>query len=75
MVLVKTVELNIIQMLKYGKYLNMKYAKIEDNMLKYFANLLMVAEEVSDDVFADMIKEDGTFDYTEEFKIVHKLDI
>ena len=68
------VELNIIQMLKYGKYLNMKYAKIENNIVKVISyNPVDGWEQVSDDVFADMIKkEDGTFDYTEEFKIDHK---
>jgi len=68
------VEQNTIQMLKYGKYLNMKYAKIEDNVVKVISYEPIDGwEEVSDDVYADMVrKEDGTFDYTEEFKINHK---
>ena len=67
------VEQNIIQMLKYGKYLNMKYAKIENNIVKVISyNPIDGWEQVSDNVYADMIKkEDGTFDYTEEFKINH----
>ena len=52
----------------------MKYAKIEDNVVKVISYEPVDGwEEVSDDVYADMIKkEDGTFDYTEEFKIDHK---
>ena len=45
----------------------MKYAKIEDNVVKVISyNPVDGWEQVSDDVFADMIKkEDGPFDYTE----------
>ena len=61
-------------MLKYGKYLNMKYAKIEDDVVKVISyEPVNGYEEVSDDVYADMVKkENGTFDYTEQFKIDHK---
>ena len=52
----------------------MKYAKIEDNVVKVISYQPVDGwEEISDDVYADMIrKEDGTFDYTEEFKTAHK---
>tara|TARA_R100001082_G_C4259814_1_gene115068 strand:+ start:391 stop:564 length:174 start_codon:yes stop_codon:yes gene_type:complete len=52
----------------------MKYAKIENNVVKVISYQPVDGwEQVSDNVYADMIrKEDGTFDYTEEFKIAHK---
>ena len=52
----------------------MKYAKIENNVVKVISyNPVDGWEQVSDNVYADMIKkEDGTFDYTEEFKTAHK---
>ena len=52
----------------------MKYAKIEDNVVKVISyDPIDDWEEVSDNVYADMIKkDDGTFDYTEEFKNNHK---
>ena len=52
----------------------MKYAKIENNVVKVISyNPVDGSEQVSDNVYADMIKkEDGTFDYTEEFKTAHK---
>ena len=48
----------------------MKYAKIEDNVVKVISYQPVDGwEEVSDDVYADMIrKEDGTFDITDEVK-------
>ena len=63
-----------MQTLKYGRYLKMKYAKIENNVVKIISYQPVDGwEQVSDNVYADMIrKEDGTFDYTEEFKIAHK---
>jgi hypothetical protein len=51
----------------------MKYALIKNNkveLISYQATEGFV--EVADTVFADMIrKSDGTFDYTDEFKLTH----
>ena len=68
------VEQKFIQMYKYGRYLKMKYALIENNIVKVISYPPVDGwEEVSDDVFADMVrKEDGTFDYTDEFKSTHR---
>jgi len=51
----------------------MKYALIENNIVKVISYPPVDGwEEVSDNVFADMVrKEDGTFDYTDEFKAAH----
>tara|TARA_R100001086_G_scaffold15628_1_gene7702 strand:- start:9 stop:176 length:168 start_codon:yes stop_codon:yes gene_type:complete len=54
----------------------MKYALIEDNVVKVISyqptdNFV----EVADNVYADMIKkEDGSYDYTDEFKAAHTLE-
>ena len=55
----------------------MKYAKINNNVVKVISYEPTEGfVEVSDNVFADMVKkEDGTFDYTEEFKAEHTGDI
>ena len=52
----------------------MKYSKIENNIVNIISyDPIDGWEEVSDNVYADMVrKEDGTFDYTEQFKIDHK---
>ena len=48
----------------------MKYALIKNNIVEQISYQPVDGwEEVSDNVFADMIKKsDGTFDYTDEFK-------
>ena len=48
----------------------MKYALIENNIVKVVSYQLTEGfVEVADNVFADMVKkEDGTFDYSNEFK-------
>ena len=48
----------------------MKYALIENNIVKVISYQLTEGfVEVADNVFADMVKkEDGTFDYSNEFK-------
>ena len=48
----------------------MKYALIENNIVEQISYQPANGwEEVSDNVFADMVKKsDGTFDYTDEFK-------
>ena len=55
----------------------MKYALIENNVVKVISNESTDGfVEVSDNVFADMVKkEDGTFDYTDEFKEAHTGDL
>jgi len=52
----------------------MKYALIENNVVKLISYQPMEGwEEVDDTVFADMIKKtDGTFDYTDEYKQEHQ---
>ena len=52
----------------------MKYALIENNVVKVISYQPVDGwEQVSDNVFADMVKkEDGTFDYTDEFKATHR---
>ena len=51
----------------------MKYALIIDNKVVQISYQYIDGYvEVSDNVFADMIKKsDGTFDYTDEFKLEH----
>jgi hypothetical protein len=55
----------------------MKYALIENNVVKAISYQPTEGFiEVSDNVYADMIKkEDGTFDYTDEFKAEHTGDL
>ena len=55
----------------------MKYALIENNVVKLISYEPTEGfVEVSDNVFAEMVrKEDGTFDYTEEFKEAHTGDL
>ena len=55
----------------------MKYALIENNVVKIISYQPVDGwEQVPDNVFADMVKkEDGTFDYTDEFKETHTGDI
>jgi|TARA_X000001036_G_scaffold420902_1_gene442212 hypothetical protein len=55
----------------------MKYALIENNVVKLISYQPVDGwEQVSDNVFADMVKkEDGTFDYTDEFKEAHTGEI
>jgi hypothetical protein len=55
----------------------MKYALIENNVVKVISYQPVDGwEQVSDNVFADMVKkEDGTFDYTDEFKEAHTGDL
>jgi hypothetical protein len=55
----------------------MKYALIENNVVKVISYQPVNGwEQVSDNVFADMVrKEDGTFDYTDEFKAEHTGDV
>jgi len=55
----------------------MKYALIENNVVKLISYEPTEGfVEVSDNVFADMVKkEDSTFDYTEEFKAEHTGDL
>lgn len=55
----------------------MKYALIENNIVKVISyQPTQGFVEVADNVFADMVKkEDGTFDYTDEFKETHTGDI
>ncbi len=55
----------------------MKYALIENNVIKVISYQPVDGwEQVSDNVFADMVKkEDGTFDYTDEFKVEHTGDL
>jgi len=54
-----------------------KYALIENNVVKVISYQPVDGwEQVSDNVFADMVrKEDGTFDYTDEFKEAHTGDV
>jgi hypothetical protein len=55
----------------------MKYALIIDNKVVQISYPYVDGYvEVNDNVFADMIKKsDGTFDYTDEFKLAHtKID-
>ena len=54
----------------------MKYALIENNIVKVISYQPVNGwEQVNDNVFADMVrKEDGTFDYTDEFKASHTGD-
>jgi hypothetical protein len=56
--------------------LNMKYAKIKNNIVEVISYQPVDGwEQVSDNVFADMVKKsDGTFDYTDEFKQNHIYD-
>jgi hypothetical protein len=51
----------------------MKYALIVDNKVVQISYPYVEGYvEVDDNVFADMIKKsDGTFDYTDEFKLAH----
>jgi hypothetical protein len=51
----------------------MKYALIVDNKVVQISYQNVEGYiEVADNVFADMIKKsDGTFDYTDEFKLTH----
>ena len=55
----------------------MKYALIENNVVKLISYQPVNGwEQVNDNVFADMVrKEDGTFDYTDEFKDEHTGDV
>jgi len=55
----------------------MKYAKIENNVVKVISYQPVNGwEQVDDNVFADMVKKsDGTFDYTEAFKAEHSGDL
>ena len=48
----------------------MKYAKINNNIVELISHQYVDGwEQVSDDVYAEMIKKsDGTFDYTDEVK-------
>ncbi len=57
-------------MFKYGRYLKMKYALIENNIVKMISYQQVEGwEEVADNVFADMVKQsDGTFDDSDEVK-------
>tara|TARA_B100001063_G_C16574812_1_gene457742 strand:+ start:257 stop:526 length:270 start_codon:yes stop_codon:yes gene_type:complete len=50
----------------------MKYALIEGNVVKQISYIVEDGYiEVSDDVFADMVKkDDGSYDYTDEVKAV-----
>lgn len=55
----------------------MKYALIKNNIVELISYQPIEGYvEVSDNVFADMVKKsDGTFDYTDEFKSAHtKID-
>ena len=54
----------------------MKYALINNNIVEQISYQPVDGwKEVSDNVFADMIKKtDGTFDYTDEFKQNHIYD-
>tara|TARA_S200002703_G_C3715756_1_gene219882 strand:- start:110 stop:277 length:168 start_codon:yes stop_codon:yes gene_type:complete len=50
----------------------MKYALIENNIVKQISYTAQDGYvEVSDDVFADMVKDGDSFDYTNEFKTAH----
>jgi len=51
----------------------MKYALIKNNIVELISYKPIEGYvEVNDNVFADMIKKsDGTFDYTDEFKLEH----
>ena len=51
----------------------MKYALIKNNIVELISYKPIEGYvEVSDNVFADMVKKsDGTFDYTDEFKLAH----
>ncbi len=55
----------------------MRYALIENNVVKLISYQPMKGfVEVSENVCADMVKkEDGTFDYTNEFKETHTGDM
>ena len=51
----------------------MKYALIENNIVKQISYQPEDGYvEVSDNVFADMVKDGDTYDYTDEFKNNHK---
>ena len=55
----------------------MKYALINNNKIEQISYKLIEGfVEVNDNVFADMVKKsDGTFDYTDDFKLAHtKID-
>jgi hypothetical protein len=51
----------------------MKYALIKNNIVEIISYKPIEGYvEVNDNVFADMVKKpDGTFDYTDEFKLAH----
>ena len=51
----------------------MKYALIKNNIVELISYKPIEGYvEVNDNVFADMVrKSDGTFDYTDEFKLAH----
>ena len=51
----------------------MKYALIKNNIVELISYQFVEGwEQVSDNVFAEMVKKsDGTFDYTDEFKLAH----
>jgi hypothetical protein len=51
----------------------MKYALIKNNIVELISYQPIEGYiEVNDNVFADMVKKsDGTFDYTDEFKLAH----
>ena len=51
----------------------MKYALIKNNKVEQISYPYVEGwEQVSDNVFADMVrKPDGSFDYTDEFKLAH----
>ena len=51
----------------------MKYALIKNNIVEQISYEQTEGfVEVNDNVFADMVKKsDGTFDYTDEFKLAH----
>ena len=50
----------------------MKYALIENNIVKQISYEPTEGYvEVSDDVFADMVKDGDTYDYTDDFKTAH----
>ncbi len=50
----------------------MKYALIENNVVKQISYTAQEGYvEVSDDVYADMVRDGNSFDYTEEFRTAH----
>lgn len=55
----------------------MKYALIENNIVKVISYEPVEGwEEVDNNVYADMVrKDDGTFDYTDEYKEAHTGDV